>query len=119
MTDQPRIELSDGAAIPQLGLGVWQTPNDEAASVVGAALKTGYRHIDTAAAYQNEKGVGEGLLASGLARDEVFITTKVWNDHQGYDSALRAIRASAPFRVPEGFEGGPYRPSFNADRVCR
>ena len=55
MTDQPRVELSDGAAIPQLGLGVWQTPNDEAASVVGAALKTGYRHIDTAAAYQNEK----------------------------------------------------------------
>ena len=94
MTDQPRVELSDGAAIPQLGLGVWQTPNDEAASVVGAALKTGYRHIDTAAAYQNEKGVGEGLLASGLARDEVFITTKVWNDHQGYDSALRAIEAS-------------------------
>src|SRR3990167_2392705 len=82
MTDQPRVELSDGAAIPQLGLGVWQTPNDEAASVVGAALKTGYRHIDTAAAYQNEKGVGEGLLASGLARG------------QGYDSALRAIEAS-------------------------
>lgn len=94
MTDQPRIELSDGAAIPQLGLGVWQTPNDEAASVVGAALKTGYRHVDTAAAYQNEKGVGEGLLASGLARDEVFITTKVWNDHQGYDNALRAIEGS-------------------------
>ena len=94
MTDQPRIELSDGAAIPQLGLGVWQTPNDEAASVVGAALKTGYRHVDTAAAYQNEKGVGEGLRASGLARDEVFITTKVWNDNQGYDNALRAIEAS-------------------------
>ena len=94
MTDQPRIELSDGAAIPQLGLGVWQTPNDEAASVVGAALKTGYRHIDTAAAYQNEKGVGEGLLASGLARDEVFITTKVWNESQGYDNALRAIEGS-------------------------
>ncbi len=94
MTDQPRIELSDGAAIPQLGLGVWQTPNDEAASVVGAALKTGYRHVDTAAAYQNEKGVGEGLRASGLARDEVFITTKVWNDNQGYDNALRAIEGS-------------------------
>lgn len=94
MTDQPRIELSDGAAIPQLGLGVWQTPNDEAASVVGAALKTGYRHVDTAAAYQNEKGVGEGLLASGLARDEVFITTKVWNESQGYDNALRAIEGS-------------------------
>ena len=94
MTDQPRIELSDGAASPQLGLGVWQTPNDEAASVVGAALKTGYRHVDTAAAYQNEKGVGEGLRASGLARDEVFITTKVWNDNQGYDNALRAIEGS-------------------------
>lgn len=94
MTDQPRIELSDGAAIPQLGLGVWQTPNDEAASVVGVALKTGYRHVDTAAAYQNEKGVGEGLLASGLARDEVFITTKVWNENQGYDNALRAIEGS-------------------------
>ena len=94
MTDQPRIELSDGAAIPQLGLGVWQTPNDEAASVVGVALKTGYGHVDTAAAYQNEKGVGEGLLASGLARDEVFITTKVWNESHGYDNALRAIEGS-------------------------
>ena len=94
MTDQPRIELRDGHAIPQVGLGVWQTPNDEAADVVATAFKAGYRHIDTAAAYQNEKGVGEGLRASGLERDEVFITTKVWNENQGYDNALRAIEAS-------------------------
>lgn len=94
MTDQPRIELRDGHAIPQVGLGVWQTPNDEAAGVAATAFKAGYRHIDTAAAYQNEKGVGEGLRASGLARDAVFITTKVWNENQGYDNALRAIEAS-------------------------
>lgn len=94
MTEQLRIELGDGRAIPQIGLGVWQTPNDVAVSAVRAALDAGYRHVDTAAAYQNEPGVGEGLRASGVARDEVFVTTKVWNEDQGYDNALRAIQAS-------------------------
>lgn len=94
MTDQLRIELRDGHAIPQVGLGVWQTPNDETGAVVATALQAGYRHIDTAAAYQNEKGVGEGLRASGLPREQVFVTTKVWNDNQGYDNALKAVEGS-------------------------
>lgn len=94
MTQQLRVELIDGAAIPQLGLGVWQTPDDVAVTAVQAALAAGYRHVDTAAAYQNEKGVGAGLRASGVARDDVFITTKVWNESQGYDNALKAIEGS-------------------------
>ncbi|MES3028833.1 MAG: aldo/keto reductase [Pseudomonadota bacterium] len=94
MTKQLRVELGDGHAIPQVGLGVWQTPDDVAVTAVQAALGAGYRHVDTAAAYQNEKGVGAGLRASGVARDEVFITTKVWNENQGYDNALKAIEGS-------------------------
>jgi 2,5-diketo-D-gluconate reductase A len=91
---QPVIALRDGQRIPQLGLGVWQTPNHEAAVVVRTALECGYRHVDTASLYGNEQGVGEGVRSSGLARDEVFVTTKVWNDDQGLDRALRAIDAS-------------------------
>ncbi len=94
MTDFPRIALNDDHTIPQIGLGVFQTPNDIARSVVRAALQVGYRHIDTAAAYQNEEGVGEGIRASGMARDEIFVTTKVWNDDQGYDRTLSALAAS-------------------------
>ena len=94
MTDVPRIALNDSHAIPQFGLGVFQTPNDLARSVVQTAVQLGYRHIDTAAAYQNEEGVGEGVRASGIARDEVFVTTKVWNDDHGYDRTLRALTAS-------------------------
>lgn len=84
------LTFNDGRTIPQVGLGVWQTPNDDAAMVVKTALDAGYRHIDTAAAYRNEKGVGEGIRASGLSRDEVFVTTKLWNDNQGYDATLVA-----------------------------
>jgi 2,5-diketo-D-gluconate reductase A len=94
MPDQPTITLNDGHAMPQLGLGVWQTPADEAADVVRTALEAGYRHVDTAAIYGNERGVGEGLRTSGLARDQVFITTKLWNDRQGYDEALTAFDRS-------------------------
>jgi 2,5-diketo-D-gluconate reductase A len=94
MTDDPRITLNDNHAIPQIGLGVFLTPNDVVQSVVQTALQSGYRHIDTAAAYQNEEGVGEGIRASGIARDEIFVTTKVWNDDQGYDRTLRALEAS-------------------------
>lgn len=94
MTQQLRVELGDGHAIPQLGLGVWQTPDDVAVTAVQAALDAGYRHVDTAAAYQNEKGVGAGFRAVGVAREEVFITTKVWNENQGYDNALKAIEGS-------------------------
>lgn len=94
MTDSMRIDLNDGQSIPRIGLGVWRTPNDIAAKVVSTALQVGYRHIDTAAAYENEEGVGEGVRASGTPRDAVFVTTKVWNSDQGYDRALRAVEAS-------------------------
>lgn len=89
------IKLRDGRDMPRLGLGVWQTPDDGAARVVSHALKNGYRHVDTAAAYGNEAGVGEGIRASGLDRGEVFLTTKVWNSDQGFDATLRAFEASA------------------------
>lgn len=89
------IKLRDGRDMPRLGLGVWQTPDDGAARVVSHALKNGYRHVDTAAAYGNEAGVGEGIRASGLDRGEVFLTTKVWNTDQGFDATLRAFEASA------------------------
>lgn len=94
MATQPSISLNDGRAMPQLGLGVWQAPADTTAEVVRTAIAAGYRAIDTAAVYRNEKGVGEGLRACGLARDEVFITTKLWNDSQGSDAALKAFDAS-------------------------
>ena len=92
MTSQPRVTLNDGQVMPQLGLGVWQTPPDEAAQVVKTALEAGYRHIDTAAAYRNERGVGEGLRAAG--QEGVFVTTKLWNDNQGYDATLTAAEKS-------------------------
>lgn len=94
MSKSPTITLNDGKAMPQLGLGVWQVPDEQAAEVVRFALETGYRAVDTAAIYQNEAGVGEGFRASGLKRDEVFITTKVWNSDHGYDNTLRAMEAS-------------------------
>ena len=92
---QPTITLSDGRAIPQGGLGGWRTPQDAAAEVVATALRAGYRHVDTASIYGNEAGVGEGLRASGVARGDVFLTTKVWNEDQGYDETLAAFEASA------------------------
>jgi 2,5-diketo-D-gluconate reductase A len=94
MIDQPTITFHDGNSIPQVGLGVWQTPNDTAVTAVKAALSTGYRHIDTAAIYENEQGVGEGIRASGVNRAEIFLTTKLWNSEQGYDSTLKAFDAS-------------------------
>lgn len=94
MTDAAHLDLYDGRTIPQLGLGVWRTPNDEAAEVVRTALAAGYRHVDTAAAYQNERGVGEGVRASDLPREAVFVTTKVWNTDHGYDEAIRAAQGS-------------------------
>jgi len=94
MSNQPHLTFNDGLSIPQIGLGVWQTPNDVAVQAVETALKAGYRHVDTAAVYQNEAGVGEGLRASGVPRGEIFLTTKVWNDDQGYDQTLRAMDAS-------------------------
>lgn len=94
MTAQPSITLNDGRAIPQLGLGVWQASNEQAATAVLAALQAGYRHVDTAAIYDNETGVGEGIASSGVKREEIFVTTKLWNDAQGGDSALKAFDQS-------------------------
>ncbi len=94
MTEQTHITLNDGNRIPQVGLGVWQTPNDEAAPVVKAALDAGYRHVDTAAVYENEEGVGRGMKQSGVARGEIFLTTKLWNVDQGFEQTLKAFDAS-------------------------
>ncbi|WP_159945168.1 MULTISPECIES: aldo/keto reductase [unclassified Nocardiopsis] len=88
------VTLNDGRAMPQLGFGVWQVPDDEAEAVVSTALEVGYRSIDTARIYDNEKGTGRALAESGIAREELFVTTKLWNDDQGYDSALKAFDAS-------------------------
>lgn len=90
----PAIALNDGRSIPQLGLGTYKMPPPETADHVAAALELGYRHVDTASLYRNEEGVGEGLRRSGLDRDEVFITTKVWHDRLGYDETLRAFDES-------------------------
>jgi len=94
MENMPSLKLNDGAQIPQLGLGVWQVPNDAASACVKAALRAGYRLVDTAAIYGNEAGVGAGLRAGGVARKDLFITTKLWNDRHGYDDAMAAIDQS-------------------------
>lgn len=95
MTDIPNVVLNNGVRMPQLGLGVWQTAEGfEVTSAVSAALSNGYRLIDTAAIYGNEEGVGQAVRESGIPRDQVFITSKVWNEDQGYDSTLRAFEAS-------------------------
>jgi len=91
----PLLPLNDDSAMPQLGLGVLQIPLEATAEVVSDALGAGYRLIDTAAAYRNEAGVGEGLRASGVPREDIFLTTKLSNEHQGYDEALRAFDESA------------------------
>jgi diketogulonate reductase-like aldo/keto reductase len=89
------LQLSSGARIPQVGLGVWQTPSGAITrAAVAAALDAGYRHIDTARIYGNEADVGAAVRDSGVARDAVFVTTKLWNADQGYDQALRAFDAS-------------------------
>src|SRR4051794_22938459 len=89
------ITLNNGVQMPALGLGVFQTPPDVTTSVVEQALRIGYRHIDTAAAYANEREVGEGLRRSGVDRDDVFIETKVWISDYGYDQTLHAFDKSA------------------------
>ncbi|MEZ5608158.1 MAG: aldo/keto reductase [Burkholderiaceae bacterium] len=94
-TTIPHFTLNNGVKIPVIGLGVFQTPPAETTAAVLYALKTGYRHIDTAAAYGNEREVGEGIRQSGIARDEVFIETKVWISDYGYDATLHAFEKSA------------------------
>src|SRR3954447_3800660 len=95
MTDTPALVLNNGVAIPAIGLGVFQTPPDETIGAVEAALAVGYRHIDTAAAYGNEREVGEGIRRSGLDRSDVFIETKVWISDYGYEETLHAFEKSA------------------------
>ncbi|CAM4469887.1 aldo/keto reductase [Nocardia ninae] len=90
----PSIVLNDGNVIPQLGFGVFQVPEEDVTSVVTTALEVGYRSIDTAAVYGNEEGTGRAIRDFGLPRDEIYVTTKVWNSEQGFDSTLRAFDAS-------------------------
>ncbi|WP_112248573.1 aldo/keto reductase [Kribbella monticola] len=94
MSTVPTITLDNGVEIPQLGLGVWQIEDDVVTGVVESAFEAGYRHVDTAAIYGNEKGVGRAIAAAGLPREELFITTKVWNSEQGFDSTLKAFDES-------------------------
>ncbi|MEU3250706.1 aldo/keto reductase [Streptomyces sp. NPDC006997] len=90
----PPIILNNGVEMPQLGYGVWQVPDTDAEQAVGTALAAGYRSIDTAAAYGNEEGTGKALAASGIPREELFVTTKLWNTDHGYDATLRAFDTS-------------------------
>ncbi|MFI5958839.1 aldo/keto reductase [Cryptosporangium sp. NPDC051539] len=91
----PTFTLNNGVEIPALGLGVFQTPPDETRAAVSAALDVGYRHIDTAAAYGNEGQVGEALRDSGVARDDVFLETKIWISDYGYDETLHGFEKAA------------------------
>lgn len=88
------VTLNNGVEMPQLGFGVWQIPDDQAYEAVSTALEAGYRSIDTAAIYGNEKGVGRAVGDSGINRDELFITTKLWNRNQGFDETLEAFDRS-------------------------
>ena len=94
MTTIPTTGLHDGRAIPQLGFGIWQVPDEGAQAAVTEAFTVGYRSIDSAKIYGNEKGLGDAIAASDLPREELFITTKLWNEDQGYDNALRAFDES-------------------------
>lgn len=92
VTDTLRLE--NGREIPCVGYGTWETPDEDAKKCVKCALEAGYRHIDTAAAYGNEKGVGEGIKASGVKREDIFLTTKHWVSERGYDKTIAAVEAS-------------------------
>lgn len=90
----PSVTLNDGNSIPAVGFGVYQIPPEDTAAAVGAALRAGYRHVDTAAIYGNERETGQAIAESGLAREDVFAVTKLWNANQGYDSTLAAFDVS-------------------------
>jgi 2,5-diketo-D-gluconate reductase A len=98
MNSIPNLSLSTGPSsieIPQLGFGVWQVPDEQAPAAILTALEVGYRSFDTAKIYGNEEGVGRALAQTDVARDDIFLTTKVWNDDHGYDATLRAFEESA------------------------
>ena len=92
MSKNQTLQLNDGHSIPQLGFGVWQVESDVAEDVVAKALQVGFRHIDTAEIYGNEEGVGRAIAKSGIPREELFVTTKLWNDDQ--ERALEAYNES-------------------------
>ena len=94
MTSSPTLTFNDGNTIPQLGYGVWQVEDDVAEKVVRQAFEAGFRHIDTAKIYGNESGVGRAIASSGLSTEDIFITTKLWNADQGYESTLEAFEKS-------------------------
>lgn len=94
MSSVPSVTLNNGVPMPQLGFGVFQVPEEDTTAAVSSALAAGYRSIDTATLYGNETGVGRALAESGQARDDLFITTKLWNNEQGYDTTLSAFEAS-------------------------
>ncbi len=94
MTSDATFTLNTSAAIPAIGFGTWKIEDHQASEVVAHALKAGYRHIDTAEIYGNETGVGKGVTESGVARGDIFVTTKLWNDDQPYDRALAAVDES-------------------------
>jgi 2,5-diketo-D-gluconate reductase A len=94
-TNAPLLQLNNGVEMPALGFGVFQTPPDETVAAVETALASGYRHIDSAAAYGNERDVGEAIRRSGLDRSEIFVETKVWITDYGYDQTLHAFDKSA------------------------
>jgi 2,5-diketo-D-gluconate reductase A len=94
MAQQTHIRLNDGIEIPQIGLGVWQVENRDASKVVKAAIDAGYRSIDTAAIYGNEEGVGAGIRAAGVPRNQLFVTTKLWNDGHGAKNTFKAFDES-------------------------
>ena len=101
----PLITLNDGNAIPSVGLGVFQTPPQETEQAVSAALRAGYRHIDTASGYDNEREVGRAIAKSDIPREEIFVVTKLWNADQGYHSTMKAFQKSAKRLGLDG-EGG-------------
>ena len=90
----PAVALNDGTTIPQIGFGLWQVPPNEAEAATAEALRVGYRHLDSAAVYANEAETGAALAKSGLAREDVYVTTKLWNPDHGYDEAMRAFDTS-------------------------
>ena len=102
MTTAPILDLNNGVQIPGVGFGVFQTPPDETIAAVEAALSVGYRHIDTAAAYGNEREVGEAIRRSGVDRGDVFIETKVWISDYGYDETLHAFERARPSWASSG-----------------
>jgi 2,5-diketo-D-gluconate reductase A len=94
MPDVPSLTLNDGCTIPQLGFGVWQISTAEVIPAVAKALEVGYRHIDTAAIYGNEEGVGQAIADSGIPREELYVTTKLWNNQHGAEEAVVAAKES-------------------------